>query len=467
MNKLVKFILNIILVLVIYFLVGAEFGYFDTIYCQPTDGESNNNVDSNKDNKDVKEKDKDNSYTISANVAKGVIKEVVQGAVEGISNVVPGVIGGMVGGSLGTAMINTSKGLPPVQKAIFGVTTAVAGAFGVGAATQVTRDVFKKETNNKEAESPVSVSNVSNNKAGNGDSGKDGFISSVLETEDELSPLQRILNSEILLGILILVHMGIILLIPLHKLYVSSVLTLISKFLSPNIVTKYEKFKEKIEKIGNRYLFFLIIINILFILFYVCIIIMANVELSSNIDYFIDVHLKIKKSIIILLFVKYKVIVNKNKIKIKQQKIKKIKMIMKLNRQMIRSINVIQQLMNQMINKFKLNTNIKTTQSFSLFSFVMSQLNINIDETASSLTRVSYGVFLLSLVGLLCFINVLGFMITYVLIQKGNYEIIKLSKIINYYQKGTLLYVAMEALLCLLILLVFLSFLILYNGIKH
>jgi hypothetical protein len=314
MNNLVKISLNIILVLVIYFLVGIEFGFFNSIYCQPMDGESNNNIDSNKDNKDLK--DKDNSYNISANVGKGVIKDAVQGAIECISTVVPGVIGGMVGGSIAVAVVNASKSLPPIQKAAVGVGTAILGTFGVGVAAGVSREAVKivSTPSSKAAESPVNVSTVSNNTAGTGDSGKDGFIASVLETGDELSPLQMILNYEIILGILILAHMCILVLIPLHKLYVSSVSNLISKFLSPNIVKKYEKFKEKIEIIGNSYLIILVIINILFILFYVCVIIYANVQLSNNIEEFINVHLNMQKSLIMLLFVKSKFIVNKNKI---------------------------------------------------------------------------------------------------------------------------------------------------------
>jgi hypothetical protein len=107
---------------------------------------------------------------------------------------------------------------------------------------------------------------------------------------------------------------------------------------------------------------------------------------------------------------------------------------------------------------FKLK-NIKITQSFSLFGIVMSQLNLNVDETASNITQISYGFLLLSLIALICFINVVGFMITYILIQQGNYEIKypKLSKFINYYKKSTLVYVSVEAFLCLtcLILMVF------------
>lgn len=136
---------------------------------------------------------------------------------------------------------------------------------------------------------------------------------------------------------------------------------------------------------------------------------------------------------------------------------------------MIRTQMVIQHQSNQLINQFKLNTNIKISQSF-FFSFICSHLNMNVDETASNLIQVYYGVFLLSLVALICFLNVLGFLISYILIQKGNYEIKypKLKKIINYYKKSTLVYVSIEAFLCLicLSLLVGFSFLLVYYGIK-
>jgi len=76
----------------------------------------------------------------------------------------------------------------------------------------------------------------------------------------------------------------------------------------------------------------------------------------------------------------------------------------------------------------------------------------------------------LSLVALICFINVLGFIITYFLIQQGNYEnkYPKWSKIINYYKKSSLVYVSIEAFLCLicLLLLVFFSISLVYSGIK-
>ena len=72
-----------------------------------------------------------------------------------------------------------------------------------------------------------------------------------------------ILNYEILLCVLILIHICIIIFIGLHKLYISYGLNIISKLFSQKIAEKYENFKKKIENIGTMYLIILIIITIL------------------------------------------------------------------------------------------------------------------------------------------------------------------------------------------------------------
>jgi hypothetical protein len=50
-----------------------------------------------------------------------------------------------------------------------------------------------------------------------------------------------------------------------------------------------------------------------------------------------------------------------------------------------------------------------------LFPFLLSKLGI--EENGSSNLDISYGVFLLSLIALICFINVLGFMSAHIFIQ--------------------------------------------------
>jgi hypothetical protein len=134
--------------------------------------------------------------------------------------------------------------------------------------------------------------------------------------DKELSPLEMILNYEIILSVLILVHLCIIIFIGLHKLYISSGLNIISKLFSKKIAAKYEKFKKMIENIGKTYLIILIIINVILILFYIAVLIYANVELSNNLDAYIDVYLKMKENAMVLLLVKSNsnLIVNKNNI---------------------------------------------------------------------------------------------------------------------------------------------------------
>lgn len=211
-NRLVKVIINIIMGLFIFLGVGLEFGFLNTIFFDSTDGESNNNVDSNKSNQSASANKnvKDESYSMSANVGKGVIKEAVAGAIEGISNAIPVIVGGMAGTSLGVAALKASRSLPPVHKAAVGVGTAIATSLGVTTTTAVAKELVKNISNNKEA-NPLSVPTISNNKTGSGVSGNDGLIPSVLE--NELSPLQMILNYEVILGVLILVHMCLLILI--------------------------------------------------------------------------------------------------------------------------------------------------------------------------------------------------------------------------------------------------------------
>ena len=281
--------------------------------------------------------------------------------------------------------------------------------------------------------------------------GGDGsnFIPSLLD--GDLSPLEVILNCEILINIMILVHIIILVLVLIEKFNVkiikNSSVGFIRKYLNKYKLNKVENFINKLGELSNKYLSVLIIINIIIIIFYICLNVYVNIELSNNLNEYISVYNKfnIKEGGIFFLWLNCKI---KNKYKFSSLLVWD-----KIN-----------------INITLSGNKIKITQSFSIFSLILSLLNLNVDDTASNLTQISYGYLLLSLVALICFINVLGFMITYILIQKGNYEqkYPKLRKFINYYKNTTLLFVSIEAFLCLicLLLMVFFSFLLVYSGIK-
>ena len=259
------------------------------------------------------ENNNDKSYQFSGSIGKNIVKETVQGVIEGLNTYIPSLVGGMGGAGLGTAIINKSGSLPPVQKAALGVATAVGGALGLTIATGVGREINKNfinksEVNNGKASSDSSGSSGSSGSSSTagpdksaGNVSSDDNIPSILEFGENVSPLQALLNYEIVIGLLILFHMIILILILFNKLYVSGSIKIFSKLVNKNILIKYEKYKVMIETLGSRVLIILFIINVVFLLGYIILLIYINIELSTNLDDYINVHTKMNQSNILLL----------------------------------------------------------------------------------------------------------------------------------------------------------------------
>lgn len=104
----------------------------------------------------------------------------------------------------------------------------------------------------------------------------------------------------------------------------------------------------------------------------------------------------------------------------------------------------------------------------SLFPLIMAKLDINLNDL-ESITQVFYGLFILSLIALLCFLNIVFNMIVYYIIQKGNYEekYPRLKPFINFYKNTNIIYMSIEIFICLICLLalVIFSLLFVYSGI--
>jgi hypothetical protein len=93
--------------------------------------------------------------------------------------------------------------------------------------------------------------------------------------------------------------------------------------------------------------------------------------------------------------------------------IKMIKIrIIRMKRMLIKLMNLIKKIKIIIINQ-----NYKASW---FFPFLLNKLGI--EESGSSNLDISYGVFLLSLIALICFINVLGFMSAHIFIKKKDYE---------------------------------------------
>ena len=119
-----------------------------------------------------------------------------------------------------------------------------------------------------------------------------------------------------------------------------------------------------------------------------------------------------------------------------------------------------------MNQKVQINNSKYIINSFSL-PLILGWLDIDPTQFNTNFSNYAYGVFLLSLIALLCLINVLFYITIHYLIQVKNYELKypKLNKIINYYKKFNLLYIFIEALICFvcLTLIVFFSLVCLYT----
>jgi len=114
----------------------------------------------------------------------------------------------------------------------------------------------------------------------------------------------------------------------------------------------------------------------------------------------------------------------------------------------------------ELIQQISLGSKINSRNMF-VFPFILSKLEIDVSDSSNVISQYSYGVFLLSLIALLSLINILGYMISYIIIQehKEKYELKypRLKKIIQFYKKSSMVYVSIEIILCLLCLILLIS----------
>jgi hypothetical protein len=114
-----------------------------------------------------------------------------------------------------------------------------------------------------------------------------------------------------------------------------------------------------------------------------------------------------------------------------------------------------QNLINTLINrKNHLIKNMTHNKSFML-PFILNILDINLPEGSENLTKYAFGVMTLSLVVLLCFINILGYFLSLYILDKYNIEnkFPKLNKIKTYYKNTTIIFIIFESLFCIFCLL--------------
>lgn len=95
-----------------------------------------------------------------------------------------------------------------------------------------------------------------------------------------------------------------------------------------------------------------------------------------------------------------------------------------------------------------------------MFTIILKYLNISIPPESEFLVVFSFNIFILLLILLFSFLNILGYFISIILLNK--YEIVlkypKLKRIIQMYEKTSMIFLVFEIILVLIIILFLLYF---------
>jgi hypothetical protein len=117
---------------------------------------------------------------------------------------------------------------------------------------------------------------------------------------------------------------------------------------------------------------------------------------------------------------------------------------------------------NLIINKFR--TPNEYQNSFS-FAILLSYLNINVGNDAPFITHYSSGILIISLIVLICFTNVIGYLSAILILRyyKLSDKYPKLNKIFSYFEKTSTLFIIIEIITgyFFLFMIIFLSLYIL------
>jgi len=127
------------------------------------------------------------------------------------------------------------------------------------------------------------------------------FIPSLLDPNELISPLEKLLNYQLVINLMIFILIIFMLFFIFNRYILKFNLELInkilSKYLSLNFKNKIDKFMNKSNDLNIRFLIVLFVLNGILLLYFIFLNIYITSELIFNLDDYIDVHINIKKKI--------------------------------------------------------------------------------------------------------------------------------------------------------------------------
>jgi hypothetical protein len=107
-------------------------------------------------------------------------------------------------------------------------------------------------------------------------------------------------------------------------------------------------------------------------------------------------------------------------------------------------MNKLKEIFNQKIVEYD-----QQYKSSYLFPFIISIFGKNISNESEPIIVYSFSMFTLSFIVFICFINIFGYILSLYLISKYDIEIKfpKLKRIIKYYEKSSIIFIILEAII--------------------
>lgn len=227
-----------------------------------------------------------------------------------VENIATAAGAGSAAGAVGAKIIGGMGNTPVVlifilklrikrKRIAAGAAAATLTAGGVSGAIKAVSAIYNNNSrkNSKDLLANTSNSDINNTNINN--SPMEEFIHSVIESSENTSPLENLLDCEILFGGLILISLSFIIIILCLWVYNKYNIILIKYILGTNLGYKIMgKFVNMnfIKNMNDRFFLSLIVINIIVLIFCILFQLYISVELRINLLDYIEVHNQIKKS---------------------------------------------------------------------------------------------------------------------------------------------------------------------------
>lgn len=300
-NKFIKILQIIILIKIIYIIIFIICDYYNIsiIYKIWCDHDDNNNDSTSKTDNIILKSDQDGEV-YHLKIKKSTVDKITDAVVTGgktlMGTIAPNIGAGAAAGASASAMVKMTAGIPPLQRsAIVGGTAAITAAgtvVGIEAGKAISKNINISDALKNSRHSDPNIERIPSPDL--------DIINCSLEANENITPLEVLLNSLLSLNLLELLLFVILLLLVINRYFfkfnMENISKIISKIMPVKFMIWYKKSVDKSIHYNTKFtnIMFIIIIILLIIIklgnLYIC------TELSLNTENYVQVYNHLKNS---------------------------------------------------------------------------------------------------------------------------------------------------------------------------